>query len=485
MIDHAKKGNARTTKGPLVNHFPLVVSLTLLSSCALGPVRRVTVSPLQPYKEIRTVGIEPSANTPPADQDLERALLFGVANGIQKGGGGLSSSNPGGFRLRLSLLEASAGVPSGNPSVLGDAATFLGVSSSVPNSGRLAFAAYLVAPSEELTLGYARWEGTGNPSTLAARAGTELGEALAKQMELRRNERFERRVLDDRFVLTPTAQTLEPGAFVLSNDEALLFRAAIGIHRRVQLNFWLGGFGVPFGGGFVLPAIHLIGAGGGGGIALVGAVDVGLKFRILDEGEYVPGLAVSYDMTNCFGAIFGAGALVLGGKGGGAIAAAAGLATANVQLNVFNATVAKHFGPVQVTAGAYVIDNHHWLPQQAVITTGVAAVSNGVVGAASNDSTPIPRIPTQVQPYAAAEWVLGPHSALLFEFLPRLPFEETMVTTGARWQLGWTEPAGPIARDRIRFRIDLAGIWVYLPKSNRSGPLVAPLPWLGLGVAFN
>jgi hypothetical protein len=89
-----------------------------------------------------------------------------------------------------------------------------------------------------------------------------------------------------------------------------------------------------------------------------------------------------------------------------------------------------------------------------------------------------------VQPYAGLEGVLGPHSALLAEFLPRIPFEETMVTTGARWQLGWDEPVGPIARDRIRFRIDVAGIWVYLPKTSSNEALLLPLPWVGLGVLF-
>ena len=31
-----------------------------------------------------------------------------------------------------------------------------------------------------------------------------------------------------------------------------------------------------------------------------------------------------------------------------------------------------------------------------------------------------PRVPTMVQPYAGFEWVLGPHSALIAELLPRM-----------------------------------------------------------------
>ncbi len=41
---------------------------------------------------------------------------------------------------------------------------------------------------------------------------------------------------------------MEAGSFAITNDEVLLFRVGWGIHRRVQLNFMLGGFGVPFGG---------------------------------------------------------------------------------------------------------------------------------------------------------------------------------------------------------------------------------------------
>ena len=43
-------------------------------------------------------------------------------------------------------------------------------------------------------------------------------------------------------------------------------------------------------------------------IGLIGIVDVGLKFLVLDEGRYWPGISASYDMMNVFGAVFGAGA---------------------------------------------------------------------------------------------------------------------------------------------------------------------------------
>jgi hypothetical protein len=242
--------------------------LLLASGCAFGPVRRVTVGPLQDFADVRTVRPETNALTPPPSLDLERALLDGVAGGIQRGGEGLTADKPGSFRLRLTLLDVVDGAP-GRPQPLAGAASLLGLSAqTAATTGRLAFEAWLVAPDEERTLGYARYEGAGSPSLLASRAGSELGEALAKRMTLRRFERFERRVIDDRLVLIPTASTMEPGAFAITNDEVLLFRAAVGVHRRVQLTFVLGGFGVPFGGAVAIPAVHVVGAAGGGGIAL-------------------------------------------------------------------------------------------------------------------------------------------------------------------------------------------------------------------------
>jgi hypothetical protein len=465
----------------------VILVLLVLPACAFGPVRRVTVAPMKAYDEVKTIRGEPAPDLRPELAPLDSLLLSGVSAGLQKGGAGTTTTTPGGFRLRVTLLDATEGSAIANRNTVEAAANLLGIASeTATRTGRLSFEARLFAPDEERELGYARYEGAGQPAALASRGGVELGEALANKVSLRRHEWFERRILDDRFFLTPTATTMEPGSFAITNDEVLLFRVGWGIHRRVQLNFMLGGFGVPFGGAIAIPAIHVVGAGAGGGIGLVGVVDVGLKFLILDEGRYAPGISASYDMMNVFGAVFGAGALVLGGRGGGAIAAAAGIASVNVQLNVFNVTVAKHFGPVQVTAGTYVFDNHHWLPQNATVTVGVglAGSNGGAGGMVDSSATPIPRVPTQVQPYAGFEWVLGPHSALMAEFLPRIPFEETMVTTGARWQLGWDEPIGPIARDRIRFRIDVAGIWVYLPKTSSNEALFLPLPWVGLGVLF-
>ena len=55
------------------------------------------------------------------------------------------------------------------------------------------------------------------------------------------------------------------------------------------------------------------------------------------------------------------------------------ITTAGGTSNVFNLTVAKHFGPVQVTAGTYIFDNHNWLPQSANITIGKWARASGAM----------------------------------------------------------------------------------------------------------
>jgi hypothetical protein len=436
----------------------------------------VTVGPLQQYENAQTVSLGPPA---PSDL-LEHAIIAGLDTGLRKEG--QETGAGGGFALKVKILTATAGAAgSGTGGLLGGAATTLGFSGlTSEQSGQLAFEVRLYLGASEDEVGYVRWEGAGDPAKIATRAGEEAGAALAKQMDVRKHERFERRVADERFFLVPTAQTLPPGSLFLSNDELLLFRAGVGLHRRVQLDVLLGGFAVPFAGGIAIPAIHIVGAAGGVGLGVIAVADVGLKFRILDEGRYVPGLSLSYDMLNVFGGVFGAGALAIGGRGGGLIQAAGGAATGNIQFNVFTVALAKHFGPVQVVLGSYIIDNHAWIGQ----STRVSVVTGGSSGSGGAVTTmPVDRVPTQVQPFAAVEWVLGPHSALVGELLPRIPADETMITTGARWQLGWTEPSGPIATDRIGFRLDLAGIWVWAPKtSSGKGGFPLPLPWLGLGI---
>ena len=92
-----------------------------------------------------------------------------------------------------------------------------------------------------------------------------------------------------------------------------------------------------------------------------------------------------------------------------------------------------------------------------------------------------------MQPFVGSELVLGPHSALMAEGLLERHLENSIVTTGARWLLGWKQSRGPLALDRIRFRLDLAALWMYEPAhggARPSGAKVLPLPWLGVGAYF-
>jgi hypothetical protein len=164
---------------------------------------------------------------------------------------------------------------------------------------------------------------------------------------------------------------------------------------------------------------------------------------------------------------------------------AAGAAGANLQFNLFSAVVGKHFGGFQLTAGAYVLDNHHLIPQKAAVVVGT---SGGAGSGGGSESTTLERFPTQVQAFVGAQYVLGSHSELAAEFFPRKPFDESFGTTGVRWLLGSDRPSGPLALDRVRVRLDLAALWMYVPQyqsvrdGSTRGGFAVPLPWVGLGL---
>ena len=279
---------------------------------------------------------------------------------------------------------------------------------------------------------------------------------------------------------------------MISDDELLLVRLAVGVSRRLQLDLWTGGVPIPGAGGFGAAGHGLV-AVGGAGVVVLGFFDLGVKLKVLDETARLPGVAISYDMLDLFG-LAGAGVgvvLLADGAGGGGYGVVGG---ANAQFNLITAVAAKHFGPAQITAGAYVLDNHHVLPQSAgfqsscaaAATDGSQAAGGGLLDCGSGSAS-LNRLPLHVQPFLGTELVLGPHSALMAEGLLERQLENSMVTTGARWLLGWSRPHGPLALDRIRFRVDLAALWLYEPAhggSMPSGAKVLPLPWLGIGAYF-
>lgn len=431
-----------------------LASLGALTGCVFGPVKKVHVLPLGARADVRGAHFDSAGR--PELQPLGEGLLRGLERES-----GLHRIDPGGSESAFHLVADVP--PAYQPGV----------------SRQLTFTARLMLPDVAEPLGTVRWEGEGVPSRLLESAGREAGEALGREVAFAREQFFERRAADERLLIAPTPNTLRAGSIFISNDELLLFRAGIGVSKRVQLHGWLGGLGIPLAGGFALPLIHAVAAGGGAGLALMGVVDLGVKVRVLDETAKLPGVAVGYDFLDLFGGVLGTGALVLAGNGGAAIGGVGG-AAANLQFNLFSLSASKHFGRTHVVAGAYLLDNHHFIPQ--VATIAAAGGTTGGTGTSGTETTVLERVPLQFLPFAAVEQVLGPHSALMFELFPRAPFRDTFGSSGVRWLLGKREPSGFLALDRIRARVDLSAVWVYLPGKNGRSGLVMPLPWLGLGL---
>ncbi len=453
----------------------LLLSACLLgaSGCVFGPLRQARVDALGAHGEVRAASVTVAPGAPPATSpalaDAVRAQLQGRAQLAPAAAGDATA-----FRVELTAQEV--------PLAEGERAMaelLARAANQPPPRASLAVEGRLYAPGDQEPRGLVRWLQAGEPGVLAGPAGEAVGGALAEGIHAERRHFFDRRASDERRFLSPTATVMPAGAFSVSDDEVLMLRAAFGLGSRVQLDVWLGGLPIPLSGATALPLGHAVGAMAGVGVGVIGAFDVGLKFQLLEESAQVPGVTLSYDMLDGFGALFGGGAGFLLGNGV-LIAAAPGVAAANVQLNVFALTVGKHFGNTDVNVGTYVIDNHNFLPQSAGFAVGV--VSNGGV-ADTSASTPLPHLPTVVQPYLNLEQVLGPHSALALEVFPRWPASASFGTTGVRWQLGFDEPHGVWALDRVRVRLDAALVWLYAPASDvRPQGTVLPLPWLGLSV---
>ena len=358
-------------------------------------------------------------------------------------------------------------------------------------AGKLELEGRLFLPDQRV-VGYVRWAREGAPDALASDGGAEAARALARLVPVRRRDFADRRAADERLLLTPTPLTLEPGEVVVSDDEVLLARIGAGLTRRVQLDVWFGGFPIPGAGVVGAPGHGIVGAGAAGAIVL-GFFDIGLKVRVLDETRIVPAISISYDLLDVFGlGGGGAGVVVFGnGEGAGGFGVVAG---ANAQFNLFTLVAGKHFGPVQVTAGTYVLDNHNYLPQSAAFAGGCGAVASdgsGVTAGAipcGSGSARLRRLPIQLQPFAGGELVLGRHSAIMVDALIGDRVESTVATSGVRWLLGWSRPRGMLALDRVRVRLDLAVVWLF-EGAQREGPSphgarALPLPWVGAGFYF-
>jgi hypothetical protein len=471
----------------------LYLALLASAGCAFGHVREASMGPLGKYRGIHTARIDVTGRvTPQVAASLEEAARREIASNADLA----VTQDSTGFRLQLDILEEASGPASDGrlDTVLSGTRTFLGVTGS--SRGKLVLEARLYPPGATAPVGKIRWASEGDPATLAPTAASDVAQTLQGLMKRRRDEFVKRRAADERLLLTPSPLTMQPGEVAITNDELLLFRFAVGLSRRLQLDLFVGGLPIAGGGGTVL-AERAIVAVGAGGVAVIGFFDMGLKASILHETELQPGLSLSYDMLDLFGlGVGGAGvALLADGAGGAGYGVVGGT---NLQFNIFALTLGKHFGASQVTAGLWVIDNHHFLPQSAGFQTvavgggGNAEGGGGGVAAGPGMSVTIARLPTQYRPYVGFEHVFGPHVSVMSEVLPGRHLSSSYMTTGVRFLLGANHPVSFLALDRIRFRLDLAAIWSYTPAESTTNSTsteggrstTAVLPWLGMGFYF-
>jgi len=481
-----------------------LVLVGCLAGCAVGSVRQAKVGGLARYPEAGTIAVAPGQANPGAATDARvgAQVSAGALGALATAGLATVDVTGAGDHLTLhfDVIEAvapaasSQGLTGLGKSALSSARSWIGLAGTGDAgaaAGRLVIEGRLYTASQR-EVGYVRWEREGAPEALAAEAGEESGQALARLVAVRRRDTADRRAADERLLLTPTPLTLEAGEVVVSDDELLLARIGTGLSRRVQLDLWAGGFPIP-GAGATGGAGHAIVGVGAAGAIVLGFFDLGLKVRLLDETRVLPAVAVAYDLLDIFGLGAGGLGIVLfgNGAGGGGFGVVAG---ANAQFNLITAVAGKHFGPVQVTAGTYVLDNHHYLPQSAAFQAGCGGAatdgSGGTAGAIPCGSgyARLGRLPTQVQPFVGSEVVLGPHSAIMAEWLIGDPLASSVATSGVRWLLGGARPRGVLALDRVRFRIDLAAVWLFQSAdhqgSTQHGARALPLPWAGVGFYF-
>lgn len=442
----------------------LVGCCAFLAGCAFGNVREKEIGALAPYRDmpVRALSVG-GPNVPPE-----------VSDGIQAGlSRGLESWNqehtpPGPLNpetvleVQPEVLEVHAAKGGGAPTPVAAAASQLGLA-GVLEANRVSLLLLLRAPGVSDPIGELHWEGAGGSlAEVASQAGAGAGEALVKEMKERKDQWVTRRAGDERFLLAPSARLLDPGELVLADDELLLVHLGAGITRWLQVDVGIGGLPLP--GAGAIPIVgHGVGAAGAAGILVLGAVDVGFRIRVLEEGQYWPGIAVGYDMLDAFAAGLGGAGIFFAGNGIGAIAGGA-VAGVNVQLNVFTAMANKRVGAFDFGAGAAIFDNHHFLPQAAGFAAGIPLIA---LDTATFD---LDRMPTVVIPFANVEATPWEWLHFIQEVLPQRPVANSFGSTTVRFV--W----GPSALSPLRLKLDLAVIEAF----GNEG--LVPLPWGGVGV---
>ncbi|HYV43519.1 MAG TPA: hypothetical protein VFA20_01615 [Myxococcaceae bacterium] len=443
----------------------LFACCALSAGCAFGNVREKEIGALGPYRDMPVRAL--SVGGPDVPQEVSNELQAGLNRGLESWN--KEHAPPGPLtpetvlEVQPELLDvhvAKAGASTTSP--VAAAASQIGLAGAV-ESNRISLLLLLHAPGVSDPIGELHWEGAGGSlSEVASQAGVGSAEALVKEMKERRDQWVTRRAGDERYLLTPSARLLDPGEFVLSDDELLLFHLGAGITRWLQVDLGLGGLPLPAAG--AIPIVgHGVGAAGGAGILVLGAVDVGFRIRVLEEGQYWPGIAVGYDMMDAFAAGLGGAGIFFAGNGIGAIAGGAVLGV-NVQLNIFTAMANKRVGAFDFGAGAAIFDNHHFLPQSAGFAAGIPLV------AVDTSVKDLDRMPTVVVPFVSVEATPWEWLHFIQEVLPQQPVANSFGSTTIR--IVW----GPSALSPLRLKLDLAIIEAF----GNEG--LVPLPWASAGV---
>ncbi len=448
------------------------------NGCAFGHVRAHEVDALGCYQGL---AVRVAAPLGVNDAAESAQVLGGVEQGLASGGTTLAPPEAPALIVqpRVTLLHRGT-APSSSTSYV----------ASLFGDDRMTLELWLYAPGNHDPIGRLVWTGRAGVSGdgLMASGSAAAGRAFADDLRVRRRQLITRRAADERFVLTPSAQLLEPGEVVVSDDEVLLVHAGVGLLRWLQLDVTAGALPIPAAGG-----VPFAGRGeGAGGVAaagaiVLGALDVGLKLRLHEESEHAPGVSFSYDMLDLFGAAFGGAGMVILGNG---VVAAGGGGGANLQFNVFTLATNKHFGErFQMGGGLTVVDNHHFLPQGEAIVLGEGgAAGSSAGGEGGSAALAIDRMPTKYVPFVNAEVTTWKWLRVIQEAFPGSSLADSMGVTGLRFVMGSDRGWGPFSLTKVKMKLDLAIIETYHEASEDNGMKRAAhlsyLPWIGLGFYF-
>jgi hypothetical protein len=461
---------------------PVALLFLLAIAGCRGAVAAKGMSALGPWAD-REIAL---GDAQPGEDELVSSARVGARDGLAKAGLAFTSGpRPDALEIRVRLLRGDEGrstildpkgfVADRAPMVVGGAANVVshvtegkvrGAAQNVEGAAlavglvresiRVRLALELFAPGEERPLGGVAWEGYRRLSAKgeAEKAGVEAGEALAHEIASQRDRWVDRRAASERLFLTSTPLLLEPGEAVLSLEEGLLLHGGYGVTPWLQLDLAAGGVVAATGGG-VLRARR-------DGATLAGALSIGAKVRIAEEGRLTPGLALSYDRTWLWSGALESGRIVLLGH---VVDRDAADASAGLGLNVFTLALSKHPRQwLQVGGGAVVADNHPLFGSGTPVTDPDGARAE-------------PRLPTQLIGYLNVEAQGGRHFRFIAEYLASTG-PDTLVL-GLRSLILSGRSFGELRAPGWKARLDTAAVLTSRP-SEEGGGLVL-LPWIGVG----